>query len=88
MIKVRNGSEIDGTLISEIKEGQFGVAVKLFDKQKAMLWISENIGIATDEQKVKIELIRAQIDNLNKDNDTGEGGVIIVNDIPRSNSDT
>lgn len=83
MIKIRNGSEIDGTLISEIKEGQYGVSVKLHDKQKAMSWLSEHIGLANEEQKARLKLIQTQIDNINKDKDNGEGGVIIVNNIPR-----
>lgn len=60
MIKVRNGSEIDGTLISEIKEGQYGVSVKLFDKQKAMSWLSEHIGLANEEQIARIALLKAK----------------------------
>ena len=48
--------------------------------------LHKNWEMATDEQKAKLNLMQAQIDNINKDKDNSEGGVTIVNDIPRPNS--
>lgn len=35
-VNLKESSEIDGTLIQEVKKGRDGVSVKLYDKQKAM----------------------------------------------------
>lgn len=84
-VEINESAEVDGTLISEISQGRDGVKVKLADRMKALQWLTDHMDMATEEQKAKLQLMRAQIDNINKDKDTGEGGVIIVNDIPRPN---
>lgn len=48
-VRLKNASEVDGTLIQEIKKGKDGVSVKLYDKQKAMSELMKYI--ATDELK-------------------------------------
>lgn len=56
----KNSDTIDGTLISEIKEGRQGVSIKLHDKMKALQWLSDHLGILTDEQRARIELMKAK----------------------------
>lgn len=36
---------VDGTLIKEIKDSQYGISMKLYDKQKAIDWLSKNIQV-------------------------------------------
>lgn len=40
-IKLRESTEVDGQLISQIKMGKDGVSVKLYDKMKAMEWLHQ-----------------------------------------------
>lgn len=39
-IDLKNDSEVDGTLITEIKEGQQGITIKLKDSMKALEWLA------------------------------------------------
>ena len=60
---LRNSSEVDGTLISEIKisHGKTeSVSVKLLDKHKALQWLTEHMDMATEEQKARIEVLRTK----------------------------
>lgn len=63
-ISVKDDTEIDGTLITEISQGKNGIKIKLADKMKALEWIANHMNIATEEQKAKIEFLKAQADKL------------------------
>lgn len=56
--------EVDGTLISEVKQGNDGSSIKLSDRMKALKWLSDHIGWATDIQKAQLSHIRAQTDKI------------------------
>lgn len=74
--------DIDGTLVSEISETTNGIKVKLNDRMKAMDWLSEHIGIASEKQKAELELLQAQKEKLaGTDTDNNQERVIIVNDL-------
>ena len=55
-VNIRNSSEVDGTLLSEVSKGRDGVKVKLADRMKALQWLSEHMGMATEKQKAEIAL--------------------------------
>ncbi|MDU5492442.1 MAG: terminase small subunit [Clostridium perfringens] len=54
---------VDGTIISEVKQGKDGVSIKLHDKMKALQWLSDHMNIATDKQKAELEVLKAKIVN-------------------------
>lgn len=58
MISVRNN--IDGLLVSEVSETGNGIKVKLNDRMKAMQWLGEHIGLATEEQRARIAALKAK----------------------------
>lgn len=81
-VRLKDSSQVDGTLIQEVKQGKEGVAIKLIDKTKAIDWLSKHMDMATEEQRAKIDLIKAQTANITKDTSIdNEDGVVIVNDI-------
>lgn len=43
-LSLKNSSDVDGTLIQEVKKGKDGVSVKLYDKQKAMNELMKYLG--------------------------------------------
>lgn len=43
-VNLKNGAEVDGSLIQEVKKGKDGVSVKLYDKQKAMSELMKYLG--------------------------------------------
>lgn len=59
-VNVRDDSEVDGTLISEISKGKDGVKVKLLDKMRAFDWLTEHMYIATRDQIEKMNLLLHQ----------------------------
>ena len=59
-VRLKESDQVDGTLITEVKQGLYGVSVKLEDRMKAIDWLADHMDIATAEQKAKIEQIRAK----------------------------
>ena len=59
-VRFHESNLVDGTLISEVKQGKDGASIKLLDKQKALQWLADHMDLATEEQKAKIELLKTQ----------------------------
>lgn len=71
-VRFRESTEVDGTLITEVKQGRDGASIKLADRIRALEWIADHMGMATDEQRARVEQIRAQTKRLNtQDDDKG-----------------
>lgn len=64
-----DSSEVDGTLIQEVKQGKDGCSIKLVRKEFALKWLDKHYSEATDLQKAQIEQLRAQTDKLKVDNE-------------------
>ena len=67
-VRLKESDQVDGTLITEVKQGRDGVSVKLADRMKAIDWLADHMDIATAEQKAKIEQIKANTERI-KNND-------------------
>ena len=75
-VKFKQSEDVDGTLITEVKQGKDGASIKLVDKMKALQWLADHMDIATVEQKAKIEQIRAKTEQIrHSETDTGEDAV-------------
>ena len=59
-VRFKESDSVDGRLISEIKQGKDGASIKLADRMKALQWLSDHMDLATEEQKARIEQIRAK----------------------------
>lgn len=82
-VKFRESGTVDGSLISEVKHGKNGASIKLLDKMKALQWLSDHMDMATEEQKARIDNIRANTERINRDsNQEDDDGVEIINDAP------
>lgn len=57
----KSSTEVDGTVIQEVKKGKDGVSVKLYDKQRALIELQKLIG---GENALKLQLMQSQIDKL------------------------
>lgn len=53
-VRFKNSSEVDGTILSEVKQGRDGASIKLADRMKALQWLSDHMDLGTEEQKAKI----------------------------------
>lgn len=67
-VKFRESIEVDGTLITEVKQGKSGASIKLADRMKALDWLAAHMNLATDEQRAKIAQMKAQTDKLTGNN--------------------
>lgn len=84
VIRFKNSNEVDGTIISEIKQGKDGASIKLADRMKALNWLAEHMDLATEEQKARIEQLKANIERLRRESGTEDDeGVEIINDAPK-----
>lgn len=59
-VKLKESEEVDGSIITEVKQGKDGISVKLADRMKALQWLTDHMDFATPEQKARLELLRAQ----------------------------
>ena len=55
-----------------------GKAIKMSDSLRALEWLSSHLNMANEEQKLKIELLKKQLNT----NDQEDDGVEIINDAP------
>ena len=87
VVKFKESIQVDGTIISEVKQGKDGASIKLADKMKALQWLSEHMNMASEEQRIRMEYMKLQsekIKNLHTGND--DDGVVIINDAPEETS--
>lgn len=70
-VRFHESDAVDGTLITEVKQGKDGASIKLADRMKALDWLTAHMDLATEEQRAKIAHLKAQVDalQLNSDND-------------------
>lgn len=67
-VRFRESSDIDGTIVTEVKQGKDGASIKLADRMKALDWLSKHMDMATDEQRARIAHVKAQTDKLTGNN--------------------
>lgn len=71
-VKLKDSEYVDGTIIQEVSQGKNGVSIKFNDRMKALDWLTKHMNIANDEQKAKIELIKAQTKKLAVNDDNSD----------------
>ncbi len=67
VVKFKESSDVDGTIISEVKQGRNGASIKLADKMKALEWLTEHMDMATEEQKARIQVLKRKATGGNQE---------------------
>nr|DAU00440.1 MAG TPA: Terminase small subunit [Caudoviricetes sp.] len=67
-VRFKDSTEVDGTILSEVKQGKDGASIKLSDRMKALQWLSNHMNMGTEEQKAKVALLQKKI----KEDDDGK----------------
>ena len=81
IIHFRDSSEVDGSIIAEVKHGKNGSSIKLADRMKALQWLTDHMDLGTEEQRARIAQMKAQTERLAQaPTDEEEDGVEIIND--------
>lgn len=60
VVRLKDSTTVDGTIVSEIRQGKDGVSIKLADRMKALQWLSDHMDLATEEQKARIGVLKAK----------------------------
>lgn len=61
-VRFKESGIVDGTIISEVKQGKGGVSLKLADRMKALQWLTDHMDMATEKQRAEIALLKAKAD--------------------------
>lgn len=60
-VDLKESATVDGTLVSEVKQGKEGASIKLADRMRALDWLTSHMGMATEEQKARIAVLQSQV---------------------------
>lgn len=71
-VRFKEHTEVDGTIITEVKQGRDGASIKLADRMKALDWIAEHMDLATEKQRAEIDAIRSKV---NRDGENTESQI-------------
>lgn len=70
-LSLKKSSDVDGTLIQEVKKGKDGVSVKLYDKQKAMTELMKYLGGDALREAQIVKAKRGEEVELTEETDDG-----------------
>jgi len=74
VVRFQESKAVDGTILAEVKQGKNGASIKLADRMKALYWLAEHMDLATEEQRARIDKLRAETVKLQEaKNDDSEG---------------
>lgn len=61
VVRFKESCNVDGTILSEVKQGKDGASIKLSDRMKALQWLSDHMELATEKQKAEIAVLKAKV---------------------------
>lgn len=61
-VKFKESTEVDGTVISEVKQGKDGASIKLQDKMKALQWLSDRMDLLPTDTILKLENEKSKLE--------------------------
>lgn len=77
-VKFKKSDGVDGTIISEVKQGKDGASIKLADRMKALQWLADHMDLATEEQRYRVAALKAKI-QTNDDESADDGFLEALN---------
>ena len=69
VVYFKDSREVDGTILSEVKQGKDGASIKLSDRMKALQWLSEHMDMATEKQRAEIALLNSKLNESSEKED-------------------
>lgn len=88
-VDFNESSEIDGTIVTEVKQGKDGISVKLADKMRALEMLARYTQLLTDDEREQLERERiktdiaktkAETERIESESDTGDNDEIVIVD--------
>lgn len=77
-VKFKKSDGVDGTIISEVKQGKDGASIKLADRMKALQWLADHMDLATEEQRYRVAALKAKV-QTNDDGSADDGFLEALN---------
>lgn len=78
-VRFKESADVDGSIISEVKQGKDGASIKLADRMKALQWLSDHMDLATEKQKAEIALLKAKVQTDDGDEVADDGFLEALN---------
>ena len=77
-VRFKESIEVDGTIISEVKQGKDGASIKMQDKMKALQWLADRMDLLPIHIKEKLELEKSKVP---APKETSESGIAYLPDV-------
>jgi len=79
-VHLNESAEIDGSLITEVKQGKDGISVKLADKMKALEFLSKHMDLLNERElnQLQVEKMRIEVETVRKSNEKQSSVITIV----------
>lgn len=87
-IHLNESSEIDGSLVTEVKQGKDGISVKLADKMKALEFLSKHMDLLNESELKRLKEEKAKADIAKVRSETKGNGIATVKSVDLSNLTT
>ena len=68
-VAFNSSADVDGTIISEVKQGKDGVSIKLSDRMKALEKLEKYIGLMSEEEQLKVNKLNIEIKQMSGETD-------------------
>ena len=78
-VRFKDSSDVDGSILSEVKQGKDGASIKLADRMKALQWISDHMDLATEKQRAEIALLKAKVQTDDGEENADDGFLDALN---------
>jgi phage terminase small subunit len=62
-MRVKPHNEIDGSLVAEVSNNELGMKIKLPDRMKALEKLEKYMGLMSEEEKARVELLKSKVPN-------------------------
>lgn len=67
-VRLHDSKMVDTQLIKEVSKNDKGVvSIKLLDRCKSLDWLEKHLGLANEEQKLQLDKLKAEVNNLTKE---------------------
>lgn len=87
-VHLNESAEIDGTLITEVKQGKDGISVKLADKMKALEFLSKHMDLLNENELKKLKEEKVKADIAKTRSETKGSGIATVSSVDLSDLTT
>lgn len=62
-VDLKESTEVDGSVISEVTQGRDGVKIKLHDKMKALQWLADRLDLITAVDQERLRIAQERLDH-------------------------